>query len=289
MKLAIKQKLYLYAELVRFDRPIGSYLLLWPTLWALAIAGAGSPDPWVLFVFVSGVFLMRSAGCAINDYADRNIDTHVARTKNRPLPSGRISTKETLLVFALLCIISFVLVLTLNRYTILLSIAGVLLAASYPFMKRFHYLPQVHLGAAFGWAVPMAFAAQNGAVPKQGWLLYVVAIIWAVSYDTMYSMVDREDDLKIGVKSSAILFGEHDRSIIAVFQFLFLLALWLIGRDLEFGAIYNYALLLAAALMAYEQYLIFYREPEQCFRAFLHNHWVGAAVFFGIIAHYYGA
>ena len=212
----IWQRIQLYSQLIRFEKPIGTYLLLWPTLWALAIAAQGGPDRWILFVFVCGVFLMRSAGCAINDYADRDIDQHIARTRERPLTSGRISAKEALVVFAVLCLIAFALVLTLNRFTILLSIGGVLLAATYPFMKRYHYLPQVHLGAAFGWAIPMAFAAQLDALPKQAWLLYVANIIWATAYDTMYGMADREDDLKVGVKSSAILFGEYDRAIVGL-------------------------------------------------------------------------
>ena len=230
---------------------------------------------------------MRSAGCAINDYADRNIDRHVARTKERPLTSGRISEKEALLVFVVLSLLAFLLVLSLNWFTIWLSIGGLLLAATYPFMKRLHYLPQVHLGAAFGWAVPMAFAAQTESLPKLAWLLYVVAVIWAVIYDTMYSMADREDDLKIGLKSTAILFGEYDRAIIGLFQALMILTLWLAGSELEFTELYFYALGLASLLMIYEQYLIVYRVPENCFRAFLHNHWIGAIVFFGIMGHYY--
>jgi 4-hydroxybenzoate polyprenyltransferase len=287
MKSEYEQKLRLYGELIRFEKPIGVYLLLWPTLWALAIAGEGSPDLWILFVFVTGVFLMRSAGCAINDYADRDIDRHVARTKDRPLTSGRISEKEVLMVFIGLSLLAFLLVLSLNRFTIWLSIGGLLIAASYPFMKRFHYLPQVHLGAAFGWAVPMAFAAQTESLPKQAWLLYVATLVWTVAYDTIYSMVDRDDDLKIGVKSTAILFGEYDRVMIGLFQTLFVIALWLIGRELQFSTIYFYALGAAVFLLIYEQFLIVYRVPENCFRAFLHNHWVGAVVFFGIIGHYY--
>jgi len=287
LKAELEQKLRLYAELIRLDKPIGVYLLLWPTLWALAIAGQGSPDLWVLLVFVVGVFLMRSAGCAINDYVDRDIDRHVTRTKERPLTSGRISEKEALLVFMVLSLLAFLLVLSLNWFTIWLSIGGLLLAATYPFMKRLHYLPQVHLGAAFGWAVPMAFAAQTESLPKQAWLLYVAALIWAVAYDTMYSMADREDDIKIGLKSTAILFGEYDRAIIGLFQALLILTLWLTGSELEFSKLYFYALGLASLLMIYEQYLIVYRIPENCFRAFLHNHWIGAIVFFGIMGHYY--
>jgi len=286
MKAKILTKLQLYCELIRLEKPIGIYLLLWPTLWALTIAGEGSPDGWILFVFIAGVFLMRSAGCAINDYADRHIDLHVERTKNRPLTSGRMTSKEALWVFAALCLMAFALVLSLNTFTIALSIGGVLLTASYPFMKRYHYLPQVHLGAAFGWAVPMAFAAQIESVPKQAWLLYVATIVWTTAYDTMYGMADREDDLKLGLKSTAILFGDYDRAIIGVLQSLFILALVLIGIDLDFSAIYFYALLLASGFLAYEQLMIIYRVPDYCFHAFLHNHWVGAIVFFGIIGHY---
>ena len=280
-------RLGLYAQLIRFEKPIGFYLLLWPTLWALAVAGEGSPDGWILFVFVVGSFLMRSAGCAINDYADRDIDLHVARTRERPLASGKIAPGEVLAVFAVLALIAFLLVLSLNRFTIMLSFGGILLAASYPFMKRYHYLPQVHLGAAFGWAVPMAFAALTGEVPKEAWLLYVASLVWTVAYDSMYSMVDREDDLKLGVKSTAILFGDYDRVMIAVFQFLFLLALVLVGVDLEFTAAYYLGLGVATLLMAYEQFLIADRVPAHYFSAFLHNHWVGAAVFAGIMGHYY--
>ena len=280
-------RLDLYARLIRFEKPIGLYLLLWPTLWALAVAAEGSPDGWVLFVFVCGVFLMRSAGCAINDYADRDIDLHVARTRERPLTSGKIAPKEALAVFAVLGVIAFLLVLSLNRYTIQLAFVGIVLAASYPYMKRFHYLPQVHLGAAFGWAVPMAFAAQTGTIPKQGWLLFVGALLWAVAYDTIYSMVDREDDLKLGVKSTAILFGDYDRGMIALFQLLFLLALVLVGIDLQFSGVYYLGLGVAALLLGYEQFLIADRVPAHCFAAFLHNHWVGAVVFAGIMGHYY--
>ena len=280
-------RLDLYARLIRFEKPIGLYLLLWPTLWALAVAAEGSPDVWVLFVFVCGVFLMRSAGCAINDYADRDIDLHVVRTRERPLTSGKIAPREALAVFAVLGVIAFLLVLSLNRFTIQLSFVGIVLAASYPYMKRFHYLPQVHLGAAFGWAVPMAFAAQTGTIPKQGWLLFVGALLWAVAYDTIYSMVDREDDLKLGVKSTAILFGDYDRGMIAVFQLLFLLTLVLVGIDLQFSGVYYLGLGVAALLLGYEQFLIADRVPAHCFAAFLHNHWVGAVIFAGIMGHYY--
>ena len=287
MNPVYQAKLKLYSQLIRLDRPIGIYLLMWPTLWALAIAGEGGPDGWVLFVFVCGVVLMRSAGCAINDYADRDIDRLVARTRDRPLTAGKISSREALMVFAVLALLAFILVMTLNTYTIVLSIVGVLLAASYPFMKRYHYLPQVHLGAAFGWAVPMAYAAQTGGVNKITWLLYTATLLWTVTYDTMYSMADREDDIKIGVKSTAILFGDADRLIIGLLQLLFILTLWLMGQELKFSSIYFIGLVGAALLLAYEQAMIFYRLPDFCFQAFLHNHWVGATVFFGIMGHFY--
>jgi 4-hydroxybenzoate polyprenyltransferase len=284
---ALGSKLVLYAQLIRFDKPIGFYLLLWPTLWALAIAGQGAPGGWILFVFVVGTFLMRSAGCAINDYADRDLDLNVARTRERPLTSGKISTREALAVFAVLALLAFLLVLSLNRFTIMLSFVGLVLAASYPYMKRFHYLPQVHLGAAFGWAVPMAFAAQTGALPKQAWLLYVATILWAVAYDTMYSMVDRDDDLKLRVKSTAILFGEYDRLMVAIFQVMFVTALVLLGLDLGFSGYYYLGLGAAVLLLGYQQFLITDRAPAHCFIAFLNNHWVGAVVFAGIAGHYY--
>ena len=283
----IAEKLRLYAQLIRFDKPIGSYLLLWPALWALAISGNGAPDGWVLFVFVCGVFLMRSAGCAINDYADRDIDLHVSRTRDRPLTSGKMTSREALAVFAVLGLLAFLLVLTLNQLTIWLSFGGIVLAASYPFMKRYHYLPQVHMGAAFGWSVPMAYAAQTDSLPKMAWLLYVATVVWAVAYDTIYSMVDRDEDISIGVKSTAILFGEYERLLIGLFQVLFVLAMLLVGIDLGFSGIYFAALLLATLLLVFQQFLINDRIPEHCFMAFLNNHWVGAIVFAGIMAHYY--
>lgn len=282
----MKDRLTQYAYLMRLDRPIGIYLLLWPTLWALWIAGEGSPDPLVVFVFASGVALMRSAGCVINDYADRNFDPHVERTKNRPIAAGHINPNEALALFAVLCLMAFALVLLMNRLTILLSLVGAVLAATYPFMKRYTHLPQVYLGAAFGWAVPMAFAAQTGAVPKEAWLLFVATVLWATAYDTMYGMVDREDDLKIGVKSTAILFGESDRLIIAIIQLLLMGALLLAGQGAGLGGYYYFGLLMAVGLVFYQQYLIRNREPEQCFKAFLNNNWFGAVVFAGIVLHY---
>lgn len=275
-----------YGLLMRIDRPIGTLLLLWPTLWALWIAGNGKPDPFITLIFVLGVFVMRSAGCVINDYADRELDPHVARTRTRPLAAGRVSPREALLLFAVLIALAFALVLTLNRLTLLLSLVAVPLAASYPFMKRFTYLPQVHLGVAFGWAVPMAFAAETGSVPPVAWLMLISVVLWAVAYDTMYAMVDRDDDIYVGVKSTAILFGELDRTMVGLMQLCFLVVMLLLGHQLELGRYYYLSIAVAGALSLYQQYLIRNREPEACFKAFLNNNWLGAAVFLGLIAHY---
>lgn len=280
-------KLHHYARLVRLDRPIGIYLLLWPTLWALWIAAEGVPDFTILLVFIAGVVLMRSAGCAINDYADREVDPHVARTKTRPLAAGHITPHEALGVFAVLGLTAFALALLLNRLTIALSVVAVLLAATYPFMKRFHHLPQVHLGAAFAWAIPMAFTAVTGEMPPLvAWLLFLAAVLWTTAYDTMYAMCDREDDLKIGVKSTAILFGQHDRLAVGVLQVLTLLLLLWVGILSGFGIWYWLGLLVAAGLSAYQQWLIRHREPIPSLRAFLNNHWLGMAVFIGLAADY---
>ncbi|MCO6413133.1 MAG: 4-hydroxybenzoate octaprenyltransferase [Thiogranum sp.] len=282
----MKERLLQYAYLMRLHRPVGFYLLLWPTLWAIWIASEGRPDPLVLFVFVAGVLLMRSAGCVINDYADRHFDPHVERTRDRPVAAGRVTPQEALVLFAVLCLLAFGLVLLMNRLTIYLSVVAVLLAASYPFMKRYTYLPQVYLGAAFGWAIPMAFAAQTGAVPKVAWLLFVANVLWATAYDTMYGMVDRKDDLKIGVKSTAILFGDADRAIIAVIQLFLLGALLLAGHAAGLGGYYYFGVLLAGGFALYQQYLIRERNPGLCFKAFLNNNWFGAAVFSGIALDY---
>lgn len=283
---AVTTRLREYVRLTRLDRRIGIYLVLWPTLWALWIAGEGRPDFLVLAVFVGGVVLMRSAGCAINDYADRHIDPHVERTRARPLAAGTIRPGEALAVFAVLSLIAFGLVLLMNRLTILLSVPAVLLAASYPFMKRYTYLPQAYLGVAFGWAVPMAFAAQTGTVPSSAWLLFMATVLWAVAYDTMYAIADREDDLKIGVKSAAILFGRFDRMLIALFQVLTLAILVLAGLRFELGLFYYLGLAIAVGFGLYQQYLIRERDPKLSFKAFLNNHYVGAAVFGGIAVDY---
>ncbi len=277
-----------YLRLMRFDRPIGIMLLLWPTLWALWMAAGGLPDGHVALVFVLGVVLMRAAGCVINDYADRGFDPFVARTRNRPLARGEISPRAALVLFVVLCLAAFALVLTLNTLTVLLSFVGAFLAATYPFVKRYSHLPQIYLGAAFGWAVPMVFAAQTGAVPREAWLLFLATVLWATAYDTMYAMVDREDDLKIGVKSTAILFGDADRLIIGLIQGLFFLVMWLLGRQLELGFWYDLGLAAAGVLALYQQYLIRYREPRACFRAFLNNNWLGAVIFAGVAMAYLG-
>ncbi len=280
-------KLQQYALLVRLNRPIGIFLLLWPTLWALWIAAGGQPDWSVLLVFITGVTLMRSAGCAINDFADRDIDPKVARTRNRPLARASITPREALMVSTVLCLLAFALVWLTNTLTVMLSVVGALLAVSYPFMKRIHYLPQVHLGAAFGWAVPMAFTAQTGKLPPPvGWLIFIAAVLWATVYDTMYAIGHREDDLKIGVKSTAILFGEADRAIIGLIQLVLLVDLILIGQRAVLGLYYYVGLCAAAGLVLYQQFLIADREPQHCFRAFLNNNYFGLAVFIGIAIDY---
>jgi 4-hydroxybenzoate polyprenyltransferase len=276
-------KAVIYAQLVRLDKPVGILLLLWPTLIALWIAAEGWPDPLVLFVFVLGVILMRSAGCAINDYADRHIDDKVERTKDRPLASGKITETETLIIFASLCLIAFVLVLFMNTLTILMSLGGIFLAASYPFMKRYHYLPQVHLGAAFGWSAPMAYPAQANEVTAVTWLLFLATILWATAYDTMYAMVDYDDDIKIGVKSTAVLFGNQDKLIIGIIQVLLIFNLILIGQRAELGYFYYLGVAAAALFSGYQQYLIKDRKRELCFKAFLNNNWLGLVLFVSVM------
>jgi 4-hydroxybenzoate polyprenyltransferase len=275
-----------YWLLARFDRPIGTLILLWPTLWALWIAGQGKPDAQVFTVFVLGVVLMRAAGCVINDYADRDFDPHVERTRQRPIAAGRVTPKEALILFGVLTLISFGLVLLMNPFTIGLSFIGAFLAASYPFMKRFTHLPQAYLGAAFGWAVPMAFAAQTNTIPPVGWILYLAVLLWALVYDTMYAMVDKDDDLKIGVKSTAILFGDYDRHIMGALQIVMLGLLVIVGRMQELGLFYYAGLLAAGGLAVYQQKLIFHREKALCFKAFLNNNWFGLAVFAGLVLDY---
>ncbi len=281
-----RDRLHAYVRLIRLDRPIGIFLLMWPALWALWLAGEGQP-PWgVVLVFVAGVVLMRSAGCAINDFADRDFDGHVARTRARPLAAGDVTPNEALAVFALLVLSAFVSVLFLNWQTIALSVVALALAVVYPFMKRFTHLPQLFLGAAFGWAIPMAFTAITGAIPGFAWVLFVATLVWALIYDTQYAMVDRKDDLKIGIKSTAILFGRYDLLAIGLLQILMLALLAVIGVTAELGLAYFGGLILAAGLAVYQQYLTRHREPAACFKAFLNNNYFGMVIFVGLVVDY---
>lgn len=280
-------RLYQYALLMRLNRPIGIFLLGWPALWALWLSSAGQPNVGIVAIFVAGIVLMRSAGCVINDFADRKIDPLVERTKDRPLAAGRVSSREAVGLFIVLVLMAFGLVLLLNKLSLYLSVAAVISAASYPFMKRFTYLPQAFLGIAFAWAVPMAWAAQTNTIPQVAWLLFIIVVLWAMVYDTIYAMVDKEDDIKVGVKSTAILFGEADRIIIGVIQLGILAGLLMLGQQLQMGWPYYSGLGAAALLGLYQQYLIRNREPAACFAAFLNNNWFGAVVFMGIVAHYF--
>ena len=280
------QRLREYARLMRIDRPIGIWLLLWPVLWALWISANGHPDEKIFVLFVIGTFVMRSAGCVMNDFADREFDPHVRRTANRPLAKQSVSTAEALGLFAVLGLAALALVIPLNRPTQVLALIGGVLAVTYPFLKRFFSLPQVYLGAAFGWSVPMAFAAQTGSVPPQAWVMFASVVLWTTAYDTIYAMVDREDDLLIGIRSSAILFGRADRAIIAVLQAGALAGLSCVGLMCGLGRWYWYGLVVAAALAAHEQWLIRTRDPDRCLRAFLNNNLFGLAVFAGILLDY---
>lgn len=278
-----RARLPVYISLMRVNRPIGILLLLWPTLWALWLAAEGWPRWDLLIIFTLGVISMRSAGCVINDFADRKIDGSVKRTRDRPLATGTVSTREVWGLFAGLCLFSLVLVLLTNKLTVWLSVGGLLLACCYPFMKRYTHLPQVVLGAAFAWSVPMAFAAQAGSLSQELWLVYLAVVLWTVVYDTFYAMVDRDDDLRIGVKSTAILFGDQDRFITGFLQALTVYTLVLVGQRFELGVIYYTSLGVASGLFIYQQYLIRYRERDACFKAFLNNNWVGLAIFIGIV------
>jgi len=282
----VKQRLLIYVQLTRLNRPIGALLLLWPTLWALWLASAGLPSLHLFLVFSLGVFLTRSAGCVFNDMADRKFDSHVQRTRMRPLATGIIHPREALLVACVLLLLAFLLVLTTNRITVLLSFVAIPLAVIYPFMKRYTYVPQFFLGLAFSWGIPMAFAAATGAIPNIAWLLFIANILWAVIYDTMYAMVDREDDLKVGIKSTAILFDEADKVIIGILQLMFLSVLVIIGIQIHAEIIYYSALVISAGLMLYHQYLIKDRTPDNCFKAFLHNNWLGMTIFGGLFLNY---
>lgn len=276
-----RERLRQYWLLVRGDRPIGWLLLLWPTWWGLWIAAKGVPPWWPLVVFSLGVWLTRAAGCVINDYADRWLDGSVERTKHRPLATGAVSGREALAVFMVLMLVAFGLVLTLNRLAVCMSVVGVFLAASYPYLKRYTYLPQVYLGMAFGWGIPMGFAALTGTVPPVAWVLYVANIFWATAYDTWYAMVDRDDDIRMGAKSTAILFGDMDLAAQGVLYACMFFALALVGRDAGMGAWYWAGLGAALVLVAWEFGLARSRGREECFRAFLHNNWVGMAIFIG--------
>lgn len=275
-----------YLQLTRLDRPIGILLLLWPTLMALWIAAEGLPDIKLLVIFTLGVVLMRSAGCAINDYADRELDGDVWRTENRPLATGALKPWQAVATFVVLALLAFLLVLQLNTLTIALSLVALVLAFCYPFMKRYTYLPQLVLGMAFGWAIPMAFAAQTGSVPLIAWLLFIGNIIWTTVYDTFYAMADRADDVKAGIKSTAILFGDDDRLIQGILQGLFVLVMILTGQQLALGVVFYIGLVAVCGLFAYQQYLVRQRQPRACLQAFLNNNYVGAVLFIAVVLHY---
>ncbi|EDM46525.1 4-hydroxybenzoate octaprenyltransferase [Marinobacter algicola] len=280
----IQARLADYARLLRVDRPIGSLLLLWPTYWALWLAADGFPSVGNFIVFTLGVFMMRAAGCAINDFADRKVDRHVKRTKDRPLTSGRIEAWEAIALFAGLCVTAFLMVILFtNTLTLYLSFGGAVLAFIYPFMKRYTHLPQLFLGAAFSWAIPMAWAAEAGEVTKLAWLLFTANVLWTVAYDTLYAMVDRDDDIRIGIKSTAILFGDADRAVIAILQSLVVLILILVGQQAELGVFYYLGLVAMACLFVFQQHLARFRERDGCFKAFLNNNWAGFAVFTGLL------
>ncbi|MGL4834527.1 MAG: 4-hydroxybenzoate octaprenyltransferase [Shewanella sp.] len=281
-----KQKWDVYSRLTRLDRPIGTLLLLWPCLMALMLAAGGMPDLKVLIIFVIGVVVMRACGCIINDYADRNLDAHVERTQSRPLASGEISTKEALLLFVILALVAFSLVLLLNELVVKLSVVGIILTIIYPFTKRITNMPQMFLGVVWSWSIPMAYAAQTGEVPMAAWWLFAANWCWTVAYDTMYAMVDRDDDLKVGIKSTAILFGEYDRQIIGLFQISALLCFIAAGWSADRGLLYGLGILTFVGFSTYQQMLIFGRERAPCFKAFLNNNWAGLALFIGLGADY---
>lgn len=284
--MQIKNRLYQYALLTRLNKPIGALLLLWPTLWALWLAGKGHPQPSILMIFIIGVILMRSAGCAANDFADRHVDGQVERTKNRPLASGKIKSIEAIMVAGILLLASFLLVLQCNLFTIQLAFVGAALALVYPFLKRYTHLPQLGLGAAFAWGVPMAFAALTNSIPLSAWFLFFTALLWPIIYDTMYAMVDRNDDEKAGIKSTAILFGAHDKLVIGLLQILFLMMLTITGILFDLNVFYYVSLMIVVVLFVYQQWLIQARDRAKCFAAFLNNNWVGLVIFIGIVLSY---
>lgn len=282
----LTERLSLYIQLTRLHRPIGILLLLWPTLWGVWIAGAGQPAIHIVLIFAIGTVLMRSSGCAINDYADRHIDKHVKRTKERPLTSGKVSERETVWLAAVLAFVSFLLILPLNPLTWLLAFPAVFLAASYPFTKRFFAIPQAYLGIAFGFGIPMAFAAQLGEVPSVAWVLLLANVFWAVAYDTEYAMVDRDDDIHLGIHSSALFFGKYDVAAVMGCYAVTIGLLVAAGRMAGLGWVYGLGLLVAAGVALYHYTLIRGRKREECFKAFLHNNWFGAAVFVGVVGDY---
>lgn len=285
-KSLTQSKLLAFHRLMRTDKPIGALLLLWPTLWALWMATPGVPPAWILAVFIAGVWLMRAAGCVVNDYADRKFDGHVKRTARRPIPNGDVSEKEARILFVVLVMLSFLLVLTLNTMTIALSVGGLALAWIYPFMKRYTHLPQVVLGAAFGWSIPMAWAAVSETLPPSCWLMFLANICWSVVYDTQYAMVDRDDDLKIGIKSTAILFGRHDKLIIGILQGVVMALMALIGWLNGLGWVFYAAIIVAGALFIYQQKLMKDRDRDACFQAFMNNNFVGLVLFIGLAGSY---
>ncbi|MCC2666397.1 MAG: ubiA [Gammaproteobacteria bacterium] len=280
------KKLKPYIFLMRLDKPIGIFLLVWPTLWALWLAGAGKPPFQIVLIFILGVILMRSAGCIVNDIVDQRVDGYVARTHQRPLVIGSVSTQAAMILFLSLMLCAFSLVLLLNKLTLCLAFVGAILAIIYPFLKRFTYLPQVGLGFAFSWGVPMAFAAVTNSVPVFSWVIFFAAVIWSVIYDTLYAMVDREDDRKIGIKSTAILFGKSDKWITGLLQMIFLVLLSFIGFFYQLNKLYYLGIVSAAILFIYQQVLIRDRYPDNCFKAFLNNHWVGCVIYIGIVLGY---
>ncbi|MGC2166791.1 MAG: 4-hydroxybenzoate octaprenyltransferase [Gallionella sp.] len=282
----IAERLALYIQVTRLNRPIGILLLLWPTLWGVWIAGGGHPHWAIVIIFTLGTVLMRSAGCVINDFADRHIDKHVKRTRNRPITSGRLSHSEALALAAALALLALILILPLNNLTLLLSVPAVLLAASYPYTKRFFAVPQAYLGISFGFGIPMAFAAQTGTVPALAWLLVLANVFWCIAYDTEYAMVDRDDDVHLGIHSSALLFGKYDVAAVTLCYAISLALLWQVGLVAALGWIYFSALVVSAGVALYHFQLIRHRERQACFKAFLHNNWLGAAVFSGIVGDY---
>jgi 4-hydroxybenzoate polyprenyltransferase len=284
--VSLTQRLTLYEKLMRLDKPIGILLLLWPTLWGLWLAAGGLPDMNILVIFLLGTVLMRSAGCVVNDYADRDFDPHVERTKNRPMATGKVRTKEALLLAAGLSLVAFLLILPLNRLTLELSVLGLFLAASYPFTKRFFAMPQAYLGVAFSFGIPMAFAAQTGGVPFIAWVLMAANLFWVIAYDTEYAMVDKVDDLKIGIRTSAITFGNFDVQGVMLCHAGFLGIMAAVGLMQGLGAVYYTGLAIALGLIIYQYRLIHDRDRARCFKAFLHNNWMGAAVFSGIALDY---